>query len=90
MKTFKVIDPKGIHAGGKHLAKGERVKLPDNAATKAFLHFKQVEPVKEKEAPDADADAAAAAEAEAEAKAKAEAEAKAAEQPADPSAKPKK
>lgn len=84
MKTFKVIDPKGIHAGGKHLAKGERVKLPDNAATKAFLHFKQVEPVKEKEAPDADADADAAAAAEA------EAEAKAAEQPADPSAKPKK
>jgi len=74
MKTFKVIDPKGIHAGGKHLAKGERVKLPDNAATKAFLHFKQVEPVKEKEASEADAAAAAA---EAEAKAKAEAEAKA-------------
>jgi hypothetical protein len=76
MKTFKVTDPKGIHAGGKHFAKGERVKLPDNAATKAFLHFKQVEPAKEKEAPDADAAA--------------EAEAKEAEQPADPSAKPKK
>jgi hypothetical protein len=71
MKTFKVIDPKGIHAGGKLLAKGERVRLPDNAATKAFLHFKQVEPAKEKEAPDAEAAAA-----EAEAKAKAEAEAK--------------
>lgn len=71
MKTFKVIDPKGIHAGGKLLAKGERVRLPDNAATKAFLHFKQVEPAKDKEAPDAEAAAA-----EAEAKAKAEAEAK--------------
>ena len=75
MKTFKVIDPKGIHAGGKHFAKGERVLLPDNAATKAFLHFKQVEPAKEKEA--TTADPAAQAKAEAEAKAKAEADAKA-------------
>ena len=72
MKTYKVIDPKGIHADGKHFAKGERVKLPDDASTKAFLHFKQVEEVKVKEASEADAAAA-----EAEAKAKAEAEAKA-------------
>jgi hypothetical protein len=82
MKTFKVIDPKGIHAGGEHHEKGALVRLPNDAALKAYLHFKQVEPAKEKEP----ADAAA----EAEAKAKAEAEAKEAEQPADPSAKPKK
>lgn len=58
---YKATDPKGIHAGGKQFAKGERIKLPDNAATKAFLHFKQVEPVKEKEEPAADPEAEAKA-----------------------------
>ena len=65
---FKVIDPKGIHADGKHLGKGEVVTLPDGAALKAFLHFKQVAPLKDKEAPAADAEAEAKAKAEAEAK----------------------
>lgn len=72
---YKVTDPKGIHAGGKHLAKGEIVTLPDGAALKAFLHFKQVVPLKDKEAPAADPEAEAKAKADAEAKAKAEAEA---------------
>ena len=71
---YKVIDPKGIHAGGKHIAKGEVVTLPDGASLKAFLHFKQVTPHEEKKPA---ADPAAQAKAEAEAKAKAEADAKA-------------
>lgn len=49
MNTFKVIDPKGIHAGGKHFAQGEKVRLPDGAQLDAFLHFKQVEEAKEAE-----------------------------------------
>lgn len=49
MNTFKVIDPKGIHAGGKHFAQGEKVRLPDSAQLDAFLHFKQVEEAKEAE-----------------------------------------
>ncbi|HEY1121743.1 MAG TPA: hypothetical protein VGE67_09090 [Haloferula sp.] len=43
----RVIDPKGIHADGNHFAKGKVVDLPDGAALKAFLHFKQVAPVDE-------------------------------------------
>jgi hypothetical protein len=44
---FKVLDPKGIHANGKRYEPGDTVKLPDGAALKVFLHFKQVEPVEE-------------------------------------------
>jgi len=38
----RVIDPKGIHVEGKHVAKGQVVALADGAALKAFVHFKQV------------------------------------------------
>lgn len=45
---YEVTDPKGIHCNGKHFAKGEVIPLPDGAARKAFLHFKQVIPREEK------------------------------------------
>jgi hypothetical protein len=41
---YEVIDPKGITCNGKRIASGEVVPLPDGAALKAFLHFKQVIP----------------------------------------------
>jgi hypothetical protein len=41
---YEVVDPKGITCNGKRFAKGEVVPLPDGAALKAFLHFKQVIP----------------------------------------------
>lgn len=66
---FKVIDPNGISFGGKRYEKGETVELPaKSAALNAFVHFRQVEAVKEKakaEDPEADAEAKAKAEAEA-------------------------
>lgn len=45
---YEVVDPKGIHCNGRHFAKGEVIPLPDGAALKAFLHFKQVLPREEK------------------------------------------
>ena len=45
---YEVIDPKGIHVNGRHVQKGRIVPLPDGAALKAFLHFKQVTPREEK------------------------------------------
>jgi hypothetical protein len=43
MKTYKVLDPKGIHVAGKHYPQGETVRLGRGAQLNAFLHFKQVE-----------------------------------------------
>jgi hypothetical protein len=44
-----VVDPKGITVAGKRHDSGSVVNIPDGAALKAFLHFQQVIPPKEKE-----------------------------------------
>ena len=54
---YEVIDPKGIHVNGRHVQKGRIVPLPDGAALKAFLHFKQVIPREEEKKPDKPAEA---------------------------------
>ena len=49
---YKVIDPKGIHVQGKKLDKGATFEaVPSGGDTRAFLHFRQIEAVKEKEKP---------------------------------------
>jgi hypothetical protein len=49
---FKVIDPKGIHRGAKHLAPGDTFtsERPHGTLVNTFLHFKQIEEVPEKPA----------------------------------------
>lgn len=82
MKRFKVIDQKGFHFGGELIENGDKFSAEENSAhITTALHFKQIEPVKEKaeSEPDPEADAKAKAEADklaADAKAKAEADAK--------------
>jgi hypothetical protein len=49
---YEVSDPKGIHVSGRHVQKGRTVALPDGAALKAFLHFKQVSPRVEEKKPE--------------------------------------
>ena len=74
MKSYKVTDPKGITVNGKHLEKGETVRLGRGAATNTFLHFKQVREVDEAKAEGSGKEEKAKAEADAAAKAKAAAE----------------
>lgn len=49
MKTFKVTDPKGVHHLGAHYEKGETfpASTPLSAAVNTFVHFKQVQEVKD-------------------------------------------
>jgi len=57
MKTFKVLDPKGVHFNGAQYKQGETLasSTPLPAAVNTFLHFKQVE---ETDAPSAEEETA--------------------------------
>ncbi|MCW1913732.1 hypothetical protein OJ996_09110 [Luteolibacter sp. GHJ8] len=51
MSKFKVIDPKGIHFGGRQIKKGDTITSPSplGAHIRTFLHFGQIEVVEEED-----------------------------------------
>lgn len=45
---IRIIDPNGVHFGGKIIPQGEVIELGDGPHTQIWLRFKQAEKVKAK------------------------------------------